>query len=703
MNNIYFQVINWSHSIIKQVAEARYNPAVPSLDEAQTATKTIDVITEILAQYYSNKWTDNPKPFQYSKKQLKRTGLLNPFGEALRFVPRHSTMYLTLGKDGAIVTSYNQRKMSVLLDAYLSLIRSNIDGALELLQDFTKFVIFDYDMIYALLKCKRLADLVEMQELCAIAIPPQCEQELMRRELFLFSEYIIQDSDYLKYNADSYGAFLLSQCLDFYGLLPNLSLFIDNVDSAGRDHCALLPTAQHIQTCVSRAQCRVIEHCGRVWGAVCTEMCIYSLSERLIAARYELSGYTTIYNKTLYPPVSDHFRLLVAAKGRWDAGFDAASDNTENVILYLALTNRPHIYVIKGSDGDELRVMKCEEFVKPVIQSETSTEKQFHIDQLIAIGSQNGAAHLLCIIFQDGRVYVVHSLSSAVVYQDNHCRLLVSCVDHGYFKGCHVIGLGDSTGCVTWLCWNNLAEDMSSHAQNLQPVVTVSSLPVHTDQSISSIEPIIENYEMRSDLLADSWNSEFDGDDAESTSNVHMTGFTEFIHLIVCTSQGSMTLHTDVIEITYGLKQNSIIINNHHTAVNKVINSALPDHEPIKCFSAKMALSKVEVKNIIAACATARNAHLITFDRTNMQAIVTHSFNRTFDKVLLRNGLLIGSFGSCLELFNVTEHDSMESVVVQHLVELDEQRGEVTQIYASDTAGSTSQTPSCFSIENLIL
>ena len=63
----------------------------------------------------------------------------------------------------------------------------------------------------------------------------------------------------------------------------------------------------------------------------------------------------------------------------------------------------------------------------------------------------------------------------------------------------------------------------------------------------------------------------------------------------------------------------------------------------------------------------------------------------TFDDVIVRNGLLIGTFGSCMELFNVTEHASFESLVVQRLVELDEQRGELTHVYASNTNGGQSR------------
>ena len=66
---------------------------------------------------------------------------------------------------------------------------------------------------------------------------------------------------------------------------------------------------------------------------------------------------------------------------------------------------------------------------------------------------------------------------------------------------------------------------------------------------------------------------------------------------------------------------------------------------------------------------------------------MTHAFEKTFDHLLLRNGLLVGAFGSAIEIFNVAEHDVIDSLVVQRLVELDEQRGRVNSVYSSSHTG----------------
>ena len=198
-------MLGWSHQLVKAVVQERYNPALPTSAEINSyQLGTEENVIDLLAQYFGNKWVDLAKPFLYSQRQMKRAGLQQPQAEADRFMPKQSTVCFNLTKGGAALMTFNHRKMSVLLDTYLSLIRSNMDNALEVLQDFTKYVIFDYEMLYALLKSKRFADLIQVQELCAIAIPPQCEQELMRRELFLFSEYLIQDIEYLKQNPDCF-------------------------------------------------------------------------------------------------------------------------------------------------------------------------------------------------------------------------------------------------------------------------------------------------------------------------------------------------------------------------------------------------------------------------------------------------------------------------------------------------------------------
>ena len=154
------QVFGWYHKQFNRIIQSRYNPTFPPANDFKSHVS--DMVIHTLTDYFTGKWVDLPKPFQYTKKQLRRTGLLNPFAESLRCVPKQPTMLATLTAEGDMHTDFNHRKMSVLLDAYLALIRSNMDGALDLLTDFTENVIFDYEMIFALLKSGRIRDLIQV-------------------------------------------------------------------------------------------------------------------------------------------------------------------------------------------------------------------------------------------------------------------------------------------------------------------------------------------------------------------------------------------------------------------------------------------------------------------------------------------------------------------------------------------------------------
>ena len=677
----------WAHKVWRNVLEARYHPTTPPIDDV-TGDVLKERLCEVLAQYFSSKWSELAKPFQYSKRQLKRSGLLNPYSEVLRFVPKHSTIHVHSNARGDVIMNFNQRKLTVLLDVYMTLIRSNIDSAVELLEDFTKLVLFDYETLYALLKTRRYTQLLDAQELCAIAIPPQCEQELMRRELFLFSEFLIQDMEYMNQNSHCFGAHLLAQCVEFYGLLPHLTAFIDSVDSAGREQCALLPTAQQVETCVSRAQCRISEHVGPVRAAVCTEMFIYSLSERLIATKYELSGYTTLYNKLLCPPADDYFRTMVAAQAQWEAVFAEGEDapKDDNLILYLLLANRPHIYVVQGSNGSELRVIKCEKIIR-----ELSADVTLTVSHVTVVGNPKSAAHLLVVFFQTGAFAIVHSATLEVIYKDFHKKSpIIAHFDLGFFNGCHVTGFCEASGYLTWFCWNRLPLDMVyDNPGVLFPKVKGCSVPrMSADVSVARASVVIENLELRTEFSSESrLRRELTQDSQTNLMSSHVTEYTESTHLLVALSDNTVMVVCDVVTVTFGKDGNSLKISDHLDS-NQTFG-VLPNFpEQVKVICGKMSLTQTsEHKSIICACATTRDAHLILFDRKLAQASVTHSFERTFDDVILRSGILIGSFGSCMELFSLSESELLGSIVVQRLVELDEQRGPLTQICASSTSG----------------
>ena len=428
---------------------------------------------------------------------------------------------------------------------------------------------------------------------------------------------------------------------------------------------------------------------------MCTELYIYSLSERLIATKYELSGYTTVYSKLLCPPSGDVFRTIVASQVQWEAVFAEGEDapKDDGLMLYLLLQNRPHIYVIQGSNGQELRVIKCEKLIRELNADVTTNQ----ISHVTAVGSPNSAAHLLCVFFQNGGLAIIHCATLEVIYKDFLKKSpIIAHFDLGFFNGCHVTGFCEASGYLTWFCWNNLPLDMIyDNPSVIYPKVKGCSVPRMTSQ-VSRAAIVVENQELRAEFYSE---SRLLRDKAEVNAvNSRVTQYTESTHLLLAFDDNSVSVVCDVISVTFGSQENSLKVSEH--LETKQAFAVLPPFpEEVKVISGKMSLAQSsEHRNIICACATTRDAHLVLFDRKHSQASVTHSFERTFDDVILRSGILIGSFGSCMELFSLSESELLGSIVVQRLVELDEQRGQLTQICASLTSGGESSQVTVYSI-----
>ncbi|UJR21317.1 hypothetical protein I4U23_024408 [Adineta vaga] len=211
-------VVSWYHRQFAEVSHERYlaNP-----DERRQYHSQ-------MADYFLGIWAGCPKPFQFTDNQKRMFNLSSTDGEADRKVPAQPLIFTTNKGAAANVNSsavrYNLRKLSELP---FQLILS------ERIEDLYHHVLFNYEFIHAKLSCMPLNSSIYDYE-STFEFNHEKEVKLMSDALRLSSSVLAADPNNLTCQ-------IIGRLLPFYVTCRKISSFIDQCETIGLQHMALVP------------------------------------------------------------------------------------------------------------------------------------------------------------------------------------------------------------------------------------------------------------------------------------------------------------------------------------------------------------------------------------------------------------------------------------------------------------------------------
>ncbi|XP_046361638.2 NACHT and WD repeat domain-containing protein 2-like [Haliotis rufescens] len=204
-------IYSWNHDLFLQVCQARY------LCEESVKRKTHSV----LADYYLGTWTDTPKPV--TKAETKSDVILLPCGDTSdRRVPAQP---LTFTSNGSGV-KFNKRKYDK-VPRHLDL-----SGRAD---EFKTLVLFNYEWLYNKIKA------LSLQHIMAdFSLSPASEASLVEGALRVSEPTLQRDINNLP-------AEITGRLLPYYTTHANVRELVNQCDTTGLDHCALIPNFPYLQ------------------------------------------------------------------------------------------------------------------------------------------------------------------------------------------------------------------------------------------------------------------------------------------------------------------------------------------------------------------------------------------------------------------------------------------------------------------------
>lgn len=181
-----------------------------------------------MADYYLGIWAGRPKPFQFSDNQKRMFNLASTDGEADRKVPAQPLIFTTKNTNSNANSSttvrYNLRKLSELP---FQLIHAQRE------EDLYNHVLFNYDFIHAKLSCMPLNNCIFDYE-SSFEFNHDKEVKLMSDALRLSSSVLAADPNNLVCQ-------IIGRLLPFYKTCRKVASFIDQCETTGLQHMALVP------------------------------------------------------------------------------------------------------------------------------------------------------------------------------------------------------------------------------------------------------------------------------------------------------------------------------------------------------------------------------------------------------------------------------------------------------------------------------
>ncbi|CAH1788936.1 unnamed protein product [Owenia fusiformis] len=211
-------VINWYHRQFIEAAKERY-------------FRNLNYVAEIhsnIAEFFKGTWAGIPKPFEYSELQRKRFCLDDKHGESDRKMPPQP---LAFTNDEGEIVRYNLRKLS---EYPFHLVRSKRYD--ELYSD----VLFNYKWLQAKLSCMPLqAVLADFEDML---------QEQYDKEIDLLADALRLSSSVISHHPSNLATQITGRFLPYYSASHKIRNLMQQCDSDGLAHCALVPTYHYLHT-----------------------------------------------------------------------------------------------------------------------------------------------------------------------------------------------------------------------------------------------------------------------------------------------------------------------------------------------------------------------------------------------------------------------------------------------------------------------
>lgn len=212
-------VINWYHRQFIEAARERY-------------FKNLNFVSGMhanISEYFLGIWGGgNPKPFTYSEQQRRMFHLSDLNGESDRKVPEQPLAFYN--EQGEVIR-YNLRKLNELP---FHLIRSHQ------YEQLYNHCLFNYRFLHAKLSSMPLQSvLADFEDLM---------DHVFQKDAKLIADAIKLSSSILGHYPDMLGPQIIGRLLPYYQQNANVRSLIQQCDSDGLEHCALVPSHHCLHT-----------------------------------------------------------------------------------------------------------------------------------------------------------------------------------------------------------------------------------------------------------------------------------------------------------------------------------------------------------------------------------------------------------------------------------------------------------------------
>ncbi|CAM4872504.1 unnamed protein product [Rotaria socialis] len=211
-------VVCWYHRQFAEVSHERY------LVNAETCRKYHSQMSD----YFLGIWAGCPKPFQFSENQKRMFNLQTTDGEADRKVPAQPVIFTAsttaTNANNTSTIRYNLRKLSELP---FQLTRSQRED------DLYTHVLFNYDFIHSKLSSMPLNSCIFDYE--------NSFDYYHDKEVKLMSDALRLSSSVLAADPNNLACQIIGRLLPFYTTCHKIASFIDQCESNGLQHMALVP------------------------------------------------------------------------------------------------------------------------------------------------------------------------------------------------------------------------------------------------------------------------------------------------------------------------------------------------------------------------------------------------------------------------------------------------------------------------------
>ena len=224
------RVIYWYHRRFIEVANSFYISKLSSTEREIVFSNVVD--------FFNETWKDNPKPFRYNDRIVKKKQLASEESQASRNTTSQLTEFVT--EDGKI--QYNKRKIKE-LPSFIVQLTANICLPLG-----CKHIYYNYEFSHALFTCCTYSEIFENLQRFSEASSYKISEEasLALKEIKFLNLMYLQCSISISDFPDSLALQILSRSLVFYGHLKHLTEFITQCDKNSRNHCALVMPYQSL-------------------------------------------------------------------------------------------------------------------------------------------------------------------------------------------------------------------------------------------------------------------------------------------------------------------------------------------------------------------------------------------------------------------------------------------------------------------------